>query len=182
MVKYLFMCLLILFSAILPGRETHDIDDDRKAHLTKKDWIRVGHKFLQCHSEKVETEETCYRSAKQAVMLRLFENMELTWDDGLMKFSEDEINVISPLFNPYWASILPENMYQENTTVQFTYPIYKDTTPTNNLRPNMMLLLIEKEVNGDYQHKEVTYSTKAIILFKVAKIKEYLLLALQMMV
>ena len=200
----LSICLLIiLLASTLHVRGTPDIDDvDSKAQLSKKDWIKVGYKFLQCH----QSAETCYRSAKQAVFLGQLDDLKLTWDKSEMIFNEDDISIFSRATNDKQPAILVPNpvfgvplylryMDEVEVTLKFPYPVSKSTTSPNpesgrsvnkdtaslkhdSNRPDMMFLLVEKEVNEFSQHTEVTYSTNNTMLFTETSIKYYLLMAI----
>ena len=91
MKKSLCLCLLIILSVVLSVRGFHYANDHTKAHLTKEDWIRVAYKFLECQ-QKVAT---CYRSAKQAVMLGLYDDLKMTREKSDMVFKEDAVVISS---------------------------------------------------------------------------------------
>ena len=193
--------LIIILASILPVRGTPDIDDvDSKAQLSKKDWIRVGYKFLQCH----QSAETCYRSAKQAMFLGLLDDLKLTWDKSEMIFNEGDISIFSRSNEPPTivvpnpaggVPLYPRYMDDVEVTLKFPYPVSKGTTSPNpksdlpvnkdtaslkhdSKRPDMMFLLIEKEEDEFSQHTEVTYSTNNTMLFNETSSKDYLLMAI----
>ena len=178
-----YLLFFIIFLPILPVRGASNADDDKKVQLTKKDWIRVGYNFLQCHQEK----ETCYRTAKQAVILGLLNNLELAWSDGLMEFNKEDISTFSRLIelslihmpNPEAIHYLPQRMGPSEVTLKFNRPMFKDPVSAKDVsKPDMMFLLIETDVNEANQHREVTYSINTTMVFNETKSKDYILMGI----